>query len=51
MPTNKKNNAERVNVFFSREVLSSLKKAAKAKGMSVSGLIRMIVMGWLQEDA
>ena len=40
-------NTERINVFFSEVVLDQLKQEASERGMSVSGLVRMIVMEWL----
>lgn len=42
-------NSERTNVFFSPEIMEELKKISKEKGMSVSGLIRMIVLEYLAE--
>ena len=44
-----KANSERINVFFSPQVLEQLKNEAAEKGMSVSGLVRMIVLQYLQE--
>jgi len=41
-------NSERTNVFFSPEVMEKLKRVAQEKGTSVSGLIRMIVLEYLQ---
>lgn len=41
-------NTERINVFFSKAVLDRLKQEALERGMSVSGLVRMIVMEWLK---
>lgn len=43
------NNTERINVFFSKAVLDKLKNDALSRGMTVSGLVRMIVMEWLKE--
>ena len=37
-------NTERINVFFSRDVLDRLKAKAFQLGTSVSGLVRMIVL-------
>lgn len=37
-------NTERINVFFSPAVLDRLKAEASERGMTVSGLVRMIVM-------
>lgn len=42
-----KANTERVNVFFSADVLEKLRTVADEKGTTVSGLIRMIVLEWL----
>lgn len=42
-------NTERINVFFSRAVLDRLKAEAAERGMTVSGLVRMIVMEWMKE--
>ena len=42
-----KGNSERVNVFFSGDVLKLLREIADAKGTSVSGIIRMIVLEYL----
>lgn len=39
-----KQNSERIAVFFSPEILQRLKDEAKTKGVSVSALVRMIVM-------
>lgn len=47
MSPREKANSERINVFFSEEVVSELKKIASEKGTSVSGLIRMIVLEYL----
>ena len=45
----KAENTVRVPVLFSPSVADQLKEAAKERGMSVSGLVRMIVMEWLRE--
>lgn len=47
MSPREKSNSERINVFFSPEVLSELKKLATEKGTTVSGLVRMIVLEFL----
>lgn len=44
-----KANSERTNVFFSPDVMRKLKEIAEQKGMSVSGLIRMIVLEYLEK--
>ena len=41
-------NTERINVFFSPAVLDRLKREAAERGMTVSGLVRFIVMEWLK---
>lgn len=46
-----KANSERTNVFFSPEVMDTLRRLATEKGMSVSGLIRMIVLSYLAENS
>lgn len=43
-----KANSERTNVFFSPEVMEILREMAEKKGTSVSGLIRMIVLEYLE---
>lgn len=45
-----KSNSERVNVFFSPEILDRLKRIADRKGISVSGLVRMIVLDKLNKE-
>lgn len=42
-----KANTERVNVFFSPDVMEKLRKTAEAKGTTVSGIIRMVVLEYL----
>jgi len=44
-----KANSERTNVFFSPEIMEKLRALAEKKGTSVSGLIRMIVLEYLEE--
>lgn len=44
-----KTNSERINVFFSPEVLERLKRIAERKGITVSGLVRMIVLDKLNK--
>jgi hypothetical protein len=41
-------NSERINVFFSPAVLDRLKHEAAERGMTVSGLVRMVVLEWLK---
>jgi len=45
-----KNNTERINVFFTKEVHAKLKKRSDERGMTVSGLVRMIVLDWLRKE-
>lgn len=45
-----KANSERTNVFFSSDVMKTLREKAEEKGMSVSGLIRMIVLEYLAQQ-
>ncbi len=47
MSPREKSNSERINVFFSPEVLNKLKTLASEKGTTVSGLVRMIVLEFL----
>lgn len=49
MSPREKANSERTNVFFSPEVMERLRRLAKNKGTSVSGLIRMIVLEYLEK--
>ena len=42
-------NSERINVFLSPEALNQLKGEAKEKGMTVSGIVRMIVLEHLKQ--
>ena len=42
-------NTERINVFFSPTDLDKLKAEAQKRGMTVSGLIRMITLEWLNK--
>lgn len=48
MAPKKVENTERINVFFSPAILERLKQEASYRGMTVSGLVRMIVMEWLK---
>lgn len=43
-----KTNTERINVFFSEDTVKALKSEAEVRGMTVSSLIRMIVLEWLR---
>ena len=49
MSPREKANSERINVFFSSDVVKQLKDIALQKGTSVSGLIRMIVFEYLSK--
>ena len=51
MSAKSKENTERINVFFSPDVLARLKEEASERGMSVSGLVRMIVLEWIRRCA
>lgn len=42
-------NSKRINTFVTPDVLQKLKEIAKSKGMSVSGLIRMIILDYLSK--
>ena len=42
-------NTERINVFFSPADLNKMKSEALKRGMTISGLIRMIALEWLNE--
>ena len=49
MSPRQKSNTERINVFYSSETLNKLKELAIEKGTSVSGLVRMIVLEYLNK--
>lgn len=49
MSPREKANTERINVFFSSEILAKLKILAQEKGTTVSGLVRMIVLEYLAQ--
>lgn len=49
MSPREKANTERINVFFSSDTLQKLKNEANVKGTSVSGLVRMIVLEYLNK--
>lgn len=42
-------NSERVNVFFSPETLEQLQEEARKRGTTTSGIIRMIVLDFLEQ--
>ena len=50
MSPKKIENSERINVFFSPSVLHSIKIGANARGMSVSGYVRFIVIEYLHHQ-
>lgn len=50
MSPKQKANSERTNVFFSPDVMETLRELAKEKGTSVSGLIRMSVLEYLAKE-
>ena len=50
MSPKEKANSERTNVFFSPETMKELKRRAQEKGLSVSGMIRMIVLDYLSQN-
>lgn len=43
-------NSVRLNTFVSPEILEKLKEIAKQKGMSVSGLIRLMIMDYINKE-
>ena len=46
-----KDNTERVNVFFTPDVLSKIKAEAQERGMTVSGYIRYAVLEYLKSSS
>lgn len=50
MSPRKKQNTERINVFLSEETVRELNAEAEHKGMTVSSLVRMIVLEWLRGE-
>ena len=46
-----KDNTERVNVFFTPEVLSKIKEEAQKRGMTVSGFIRYAILEYLKSSS
>jgi predicted DNA binding CopG/RHH family protein len=48
-PRNKQN-TERINIFLSIEHLEAIRREAGQKGTTVSGLIRMIVIEYLNRN-
>ena len=49
MSPKKIENSERINVFFSPRILHSIKIGANARGLSVSGYVRFIVIEYLHQ--
>ena len=43
-------NTERINVFFNEDTVRELKSQAEIRGMTVSSLIRFIVLEWLRAN-
>ena len=50
MSPRKKQNSERINVFFSEETVKVLKSESENRGMTVSSLVRMVVLEWLRNE-
>lgn len=50
MSPREKENTERINVFFTSEMLQRIKKEAQKKGTTVSGLVRMIVYEYFSKE-
>lgn len=46
-----KQNTERINVFFNEDTVRTLKSESEKRGMTVSSLIRFIVLEWLRSVA
>jgi len=46
-----KQNTVRINVFFNEDTVRELKSQAEIRGMTVSSLIRFIVLEWLRSVA
>ena len=42
-----KKNTERINVFFSEDDIARIRDEAQLKGTTVSGMVRMIVLEYL----
>lgn len=45
-----KQNTERINGFFSEDTVRQLKSESEKRGMTVSSLIRFIVLEWLRAN-
>lgn len=44
-----KENTERLNIFLSPQIVEKLKSLASEKGMTVSGLVRLIILEYLKQ--
>lgn len=51
MSARKVENTERINVFLPASVLEQLRETADERGTTVSGMVRMIVLEWLRNEA
>lgn len=49
MTPREQKNTEKITVFFSPEHLDTLREEAKKKGTSMSGLVRMVVIEYLDK--
>lgn len=49
MSPREKENTQRINVFFTPEMLEKLKIEAKERGLTVSALVRMIVFEYFRK--
>jgi antitoxin component of RelBE/YafQ-DinJ toxin-antitoxin module len=45
----KEKNTERISTFLTKEVLEELKQEAKKRGLTVSSLIRMLILECIRE--
>lgn len=45
-----KNNTERISTFLTQEQLEKLKEEAKRKGLTVSALIRLAVLDYIEKQ-
>ena len=44
-----KENTERLNIFLSPQIVEKLKSLASERGMTVSGLVRLIILEYLKK--
>ena len=49
MSPREKDNTQRINVFLTDEILEKVKQEAKENGMTVSGIVRLIVMKYFSD--